>query len=211
MPTKLINLITPPHKIIVHICVCQCFSAIMILGAFLVPVWAPLSCYGFCLVTSTLECFASIRTTICGLWCGWSNITPKYNDVVSLTWKILKIYKSNFFLCFKINLKSRFNADNWSDCKMSVHGTDCRVKHPKADEFWKYYLHKFYEVALCIQTNSIVWVNGHHPHINIFLQDLATLLEDGERVEAGDGYRGWPKFVNTPKSNCLNNELIIIQ
>jgi len=112
--------------------------------------------------------------------------------------------------------------DNGSNCKMSVDGTDCRVKRPKPDEFRKYYSHKFkgaglrYEVALCIQTGDIVWVNGpfpcgHHPDINIFLQDLATLLDDGERVEADDGYRGWPKFVDTPKSNCADKPGIVTQ
>ena len=67
-----------------------------------------------------------------------------------------------------------------------------------------------YEIALCIQTGDIVWTNGPfpcglYPDILIFLQDLAPLLNEGERVEADLGYTGWPNFVDTSRDNTFGN------
>lgn len=64
----------------------------------------------------------------------------------------------------------------------------------------KYYSHKFkhaalrYEVAICIQTGDIVWINGPFPagkwpDINIFRRNLIHMLLPGEMVEADRGYR----------------------
>jgi hypothetical protein len=62
-----------------------------------------------------------------------------------------------------------------------------------------------YEVALCIQTGDIVWVNGpfpcgRNPDITIFHLSLLHHLGENERVEADDGYIGLaPRYVKCPK------------
>lgn len=82
----------------------------------------------------------------------------------------------------------------------SVDATDCHIyrqhDNPKA-----FFSHKFggpglrYEIAVCILTGDIVWVMGPFPcgdwpDIVIFRYALRNLLEEGERVEADDGYVG---------------------
>jgi uncharacterized protein YpmB len=77
----------------------------------------------------------------------------------------------------------------------------------------KFHSHKFkfgsalrYEVAVCILSGVLVWINGpYEPGIwndlAIFRNALLTELDDGERVEADDGYRGEsPQYVKCPKS-----------
>ena len=79
----------------------------------------------------------------------------------------------------------------------SVDGADSRT----VESGRKFYSHKYkksafrYEVALCIKTGWIVWINGPYeagswPDINIFRDSLKSHLEENERVEADDGYRG---------------------
>jgi hypothetical protein len=63
-----------------------------------------------------------------------------------------------------------------------------------------------YEVALCIQTGDIVWINGPYEagmwnDFKIFRDALLTMLAPSERVEADDGYVGEaPQYVKCPKS-----------
>ena len=50
-----------------------------------------------------------------------------------------------------------------------------------------------YEFAVCIKTGDLCWINGPYPcgqknDLAIFRGGLKTCLEDGERVEADDGY-----------------------
>ena len=97
--------------------------------------------------------------------------------------------------------------DKGNDCLMSVDGTDFRI----AEHGKKFYSFKFkksalrYEVALCILTGDIVWINGPYEpgvwnDIAIFRDGIMHHLEDGERVEADDGYLGEaPKYVKCPK------------
>lgn len=80
-------------------------------------------------------------------------------------------------------------------------GTDFKVARQtphKRDK--QFYSHKFrhaalrYEVAVCIQTGDIVWINGPFragkwPDINIFRCDLIHKLLPNELVEADRGYR----------------------
>ncbi|GAX24473.1 hypothetical protein FisN_2Hu038 [Fistulifera solaris] len=107
---------------------------------------------------------------------------------------------------FLIIWENRFKMDKGNDCLISVDGTDFLIpEHGRA-----FYSHKFkksafrYEVALCILTGDIVWVNGPYeaglwPDINIFRNSLRSHLEPGERVEADDGYIGdHPLFVKCP-------------
>ena len=97
---------------------------------------------------------------------------------------------------------------------MSVDGTDFRV----AEQGPAFSSHKFamksglrYEVAICILTGDIVWLNGPFPcgrwnDIKIFRNSLMSHLMDGERVEADDGYIGEaPLHVKCPK--CISNKM----
>ena len=87
--------------------------------------------------------------------------------------------------------------DKGNDCLVSVDGTDFQV--PQRDkEFYSFKFRKSalrYEVALCILTGDIVWINGPFPagkynDIEIFRNSLLSHLDQGERVEADDGYVG---------------------
>ena len=98
--------------------------------------------------------------------------------------------------------------DRGNDCLVSVDGTDFRI----AENGRRFYSHKFkksglrYEVAICILTGDIVWVNGPYecgawPDISIFRNSLMTNLAPNERVEADDGYVGEaPLHVKCPRS-----------
>lgn len=83
-------------------------------------------------------------------------------------------------------------------------GTDFRVPEPYPfEEGWseRWFSHKFlaaalrYEIAISITEPKIVWINGPFPagmyndHA-IFCGGLLHNLDDGERVEADDGYWG---------------------
>ena len=97
---------------------------------------------------------------------------------------------------------------------MSVDGTDFRVKRKGK----RWYSHKYkkggvrYEVALCILTGDIVWINGPYeagkwPDISIFRDSLKSHLSPKERVEADDGYIGEaPALVKCPKSFTTREE-----
>ena len=80
--------------------------------------------------------------------------------------------------------------------------TDCKVQQ-KGKAFSS---HKFakksglrYEVAIGILTGEMKWINGPFPcgkyaDVTIFRASLLTCLDDFERVEADDGYRGESPF-----------------
>ncbi len=102
---------------------------------------------------------------------------------------------------------------------MSVDGTDFRiVEHGPA-----FFSHKFkksglrYEVCISLRAGDIVWINGpfacgRWPDIKIFRQSLLSQLEDGERVEADDGYIGEaPGKVKCPKSFPNSEETLRMQ
>lgn len=108
----------------------------------------------------------------------------------------------------QIRWENRFRGNSTKTCKVTVDGTDCRIFEPKPFNS-KWYSHKFkkaglrYEVAVCIKTGDIVWINGpfpcgQWPDLKIFRRALKYLLGDGEMVEADLGYRGEPNFVRTP-------------
>ena len=104
---------------------------------------------------------------------------------------------------------NRFKGDKGNDCLTSVDCTDYKTpEHGPA-----FSSHKFakksglrYEIALCIQTGDIVWLNGpfpcgRNPDITIFRSSLMSHLAPAERVEADDGYIGEaPRHVKCPKS-----------
>ena len=89
-------------------------------------------------------------------------------------------------------------------------GTDFRIFNKKENKEGDFYSHKFnapalrYEIASCIQTGSIVWINGpFNPgkfnDLQIFRSGLKEkLLEAGEKAEADAGYRGETLVVRHP-------------
>lgn len=62
-----------------------------------------------------------------------------------------------------------------------------------------------YEIAICILTGDIVWINGPYEcgmwnDLMIFRDALISHLAPKERVEADDGYLGeHPRYVKCPK------------
>jgi len=95
------------------------------------------------------------------------------------------------------------------DSLVSVDSTDCPItKQGECDKaFWSYKIRTSglrYEVAVCILTGDIVWINGPFPagdwnDITIFRQALIHFLEAWERVEADAGYLGEdPENTYTP-------------
>jgi hypothetical protein len=90
---------------------------------------------------------------------------------------------------------------------VTVDGTDFRIQEPTPFST-EWYSHKFkgpgwrYEVAVCIQTGDIVWINGPFkagkwPDLKIFRRNLKQQLAPGEMVEADNGYRGEPNHART--------------
>ena len=110
-----------------------------------------------------------------------------------------------------MKFENRLRMDNGSRNKMTVDGKDCRISEQKP--FWGgWKSHKFngpelsYEVGVVIQSGDICWINGPFPagsyhDITIFRQRLKHKLAyeaPGEKVEADNGYRGEPFFIDTP-------------
>jgi hypothetical protein len=108
----------------------------------------------------------------------------------------------------QIKWKSRHSGSTGNVCLVTVDGTDFRI--PEPSPFWTgWFSHKFkaaglrYEIAICIKTGYIVWVNGpfpcgSFPDIKIFRSALKYKLRAGEKVEADNGYRGEPLHVSLP-------------
>lgn len=113
-------------------------------------------------------------------------------------------------LSLQIVWENRKCMDEGNDCLVSVDDTDC----PYEADGSEWYAYKFkktglrYLVAICIKTGEIVYIDGPFPPGKGGLNDLATFrwgimgwLDEGERVEADDGFLGEsPKFVKCPKS-----------
>ena len=98
---------------------------------------------------------------------------------------------------------------------MSVDGVDFRIPNHGR----KFYTHKWkfdsalrYEAAVSIIHGDLVWINGpYEPGIwndlMIFRNSLLSHLDEGERVEADDGYVGAaPRYVKCPKSMGSHGE-----
>lgn len=95
--------------------------------------------------------------------------------------------------------QERLHGLSYSDCRVSVDGTDFRILEPEPFDR-KWFSHKFktaglrYEVAICIRTGMMVWVNGPFaagswPDLRIFKAHLLPNLLSGEKVIADRGYR----------------------
>ena len=102
-----------------------------------------------------------------------------------------------------IKLEERFEGYDGgvadTNCFISVDGTDCPVFEPYP--FSKsMYSHKLngpevkYEVAVCLKTGKIVWINGPFEGSKndgtIFREGLSTRLLPCEAVEVDQGYKG---------------------
>lgn len=98
----------------------------------------------------------------------------------------------------QIDFESRKNSGSSNDCLLSVDCTDVRIPNHGP----MFASHKFkgksglrYELAIDILTGDLVWINGPFPcgmfpDIVIFRHTLSKWLDEGERVEADDGYVG---------------------
>ena len=119
----------------------------------------------------------------------------------------------------QIIFEKRFERDKGNDCLISVDDTDFLIpRRGKA-----FYSHKFnksalrYEVALCILTGDIVWINGPYEpglwnDLTIFQNSLQSNLEEQERVEADDGYIGaHPEFAKCPRGFADPAETLAMQ
>ena len=98
---------------------------------------------------------------------------------------------------------------------MSIDGMDFRVEQQgpavRGNPFGS---HKYagqsalcYELGIDILAGNLVWVGGPYPagawpDIKIFMNELAHLLEPGERVEADNGYVGHPEKIKCPNNDC---------
>lgn len=119
----------------------------------------------------------------------------------------------------KIIWDNRFKGDAGNDCIVSVDGTDFRI----AEHGKRFYSHKFkksglrYEVAICIKSGDIVWINGPYecgkwPDISIFRDSLLSHLAPNERVEADDGYIGeHPQYIKCPGGLANLPETLFMQ
>lgn len=113
-----------------------------------------------------------------------------------------------------IKMENRFRDNIGCTCLVTVDGTDCRIEEIKPfNRGW--YSHKFkgpgvrYEVAVCIQTGWIVWVNGPYPcgewpDLRIVRDRLIHQLLPGEMYIADGGYSDGGQFSVTP--NGLNTD-----
>jgi hypothetical protein len=110
----------------------------------------------------------------------------------------------------------RFLKDNGSRCKVSVDGMDCPIREP-SDFSSRWYSHKFrgaglrYELAICIQTSHLVWVNGPYPcgsfpDIKIARDKLIPQLLPGEMFVADRGYRDGGIHAQTPTGYNTSGE-----
>ena len=102
---------------------------------------------------------------------------------------------------------------------ISVDGTDFRVAE-SGSEFYSFKYKKSglrYEIGLCMLTGEIVWLNGPYEcgmwnDIQIFRDSLLSHLEEGELVEADDGYVGAaPAHVKCPASFVNPEETLYMQ
>ena len=118
-------------------------------------------------------------------------------------WVSYLIFNWPFFYIIWDNRKRKYDGGG---CTISVDGTDFRIQRQKGS-YKHWYGYKFkkpgdrYEVGVSIKGGDIVWINapfacGSKNDIQIFRHSLKNFLEEGERVEADDGYIGEaPKYM----------------
>jgi hypothetical protein len=120
-------------------------------------------------------------------------------------------FGSKHLLLFQIKWDNRFNDDNGSVCLVTVDGTDFRIyeQTPFDRKWWS---HKFngpglrYEIAICIQTGWIVWVNGPYPpgdwpDLSIARDGIIDELAPGEKFLADGTYSDSNGYSVTPSGD----------
>ena len=110
--------------------------------------------------------------------------------------------------CKVIVWNNHFKNDIGNICLVSVDGTDFQI-YLWGEFLTGWFSHKFkgpglrYEVALCIRTGHIVWINGpfpcgQWPDLKTFRSNLMKRLGKNEKVIADDGHRGELNHIQTP-------------
>ena len=107
---------------------------------------------------------------------------------------------------------------------MSIDGTDFKIEQKGAAKKGNAFgSHKYagksalrYELGIDILAGNLVWVGGPYPagawpDIKIFMNELAHLLEPGERVEADNGYVGHADKIKCPNNDCNPAEHLAMQ
>ena len=102
---------------------------------------------------------------------------------------------------------NRFIGDDGNQALVTVDGTDSRCEMRFDPRFFG---HKFngsglkYELAVCIATGDIVWINGAfrcgENDLNISRQAIIGALDEGEMIEADNGYNGEDIYIKTPSA-----------
>lgn len=143
----------------------------------------------------------------------------------SFTHACFRIVATYFVLlpCLQIKWSNRYQGDKGRTCLVSVDGTDFRICEPAIPRgqrwiIWKgkrlsfhpkWHCHKHngpgvrYEVAVCLQTGDIVWINGPFPcgkwpDKKIFKHKLIHKLDNNEMIEADGTYSGMPYECRMP-------------
>lgn len=101
---------------------------------------------------------------------------------------------------------------------ISVDGTHCRISEPRSEPSASWYSHKFngpavnYEIAICISTGTVVWVNGpfpagSNPDLVVFRKPdgLRSKIPAGKKVIADNVYASEPLC---SVSNPLDSEAL---
>jgi len=107
---------------------------------------------------------------------------------------------------------------NGSICLVTADGTDFKIYEPTPFSK-KWYCHKFkhaglrYEVAICIQTGWIVWINGPYPcghwsDLAISRDGLNQALLPWERFLADGGYKDEYGYSFTPTGYNTRDQYI---
>jgi hypothetical protein len=142
---------------------------------------------------------------VCRCICGW----PAEKDYREWSWYF--VGRIADLQADVIKLDNRFDGyQAGTHCLISVDCIDCMINEPwPFDEKW--YSQKFngpgvkYEIAVCIKTGYIVWMNGpfeaSHSDGTICINKLLPLLADDEGVEVDSGYKGHDKFKRPETAN----------
>jgi len=141
----------------------------------------------------------SILSTLCACdektFCHWSNIN---RDQLALSLDRKVIWDNRYI-----------NMDLGQICLTTVDGTDFRIMEPTPFDPANF-SHKFkgpgvrYEIAVCVKTGWIVWVNGPFPcgrysDVDIARISLHYMLETWEQYIADSVYRSaYDNFARTP-------------
>ena len=115
----------------------------------------------------------------------------------------------------QIDFEDRKLYDVGNDCLMTIDGTDFRVPQTGEAKTGNWFAsHKYagksalrYEIGVSIIGGDLVWIQGPYPagrfnDIAIFNKVLRHFLEEGERVEADNGYVGATDKIKCPDNPC---------